>query len=45
MRNGHAAPIGTVALAVTLAIGALLVAPDAHAERVGRQPVATSVRH
>jgi hypothetical protein len=31
MEHGHAAPISTLALAVTLAVGAILAAPDAHA--------------
>ena len=32
MQRGHVAPIGSLALAATLAVGAVLVAPDAHAE-------------
>lgn len=31
MEHGHVAPISTLALAVTLALGGVLVAPDAHA--------------
>ena len=31
MQRGQVAPIGSLALAVTLAVGAVLVAPDAHA--------------
>jgi hypothetical protein len=31
MEHGHAAPISTLALAVTLTVGAILAAPDAHA--------------
>ena len=43
MQRGHVAPISTLALAATLALGSLLVAPDAHAEPVhesatGRTP-------
>lgn len=37
MQRGHVAPIGTLALAATLTLGAMLVAPDAHAEPV-REP-------
>jgi hypothetical protein len=32
MDHAHAAPVGTVALALTLALGVLLVAPDTDAE-------------
>ncbi len=34
MQRGHVAPIGTLALAATLALGSMLVAPEAHAEPV-----------
>ncbi len=37
MQRGNVAPISTLALAATLALGAMVVAPDAHAEPV-REP-------
>jgi hypothetical protein len=44
MEQQHVAPIGTLALAITLALGALIVTPDARAAAPTGQHTSHAVR-